>query len=220
MDPMRTRLLDCFAASAYFKGLSVFSREALAGIGRPRRLRKSELIFLEGDRGQAMYLLSEGHVQVSKAAEDGSETVIKVLGAGEVFAEVVLFESDRYPASAIALTDGILFEFPRAAVHLLLEKPDFRNDFIAMLMRKQRYLASRLHDMTKSDVEARLLAFFRESYGERKNFEVPISKKEVAAAIGATPETLSRLLKRLEKSGVLSWKGREVVMGSKVRRGA
>ena len=200
--------LIALAQANFFKDLSPESRKALADICFLREVKKRELLFAEGDKGHSLYLLSRGDVQLYKSAPNGAEIVIKLIRPGEVFAEVVLFELDRFPVSAVALSDSAVFLLPRREIHHLLEREDFRSDFIAMLMRKQRYLAQRLYEMGTSDVEARFFQFLRDRFGPQRVIQLDLSKKDVAAAIATTPESLSRLIQRLGADGVLTWRGK------------
>jgi CRP-like cAMP-binding protein len=75
-----------------------------------------------------------------------------------------------------------------------------------MLLRKQRYLADRIQQLTSQDVEQRLRAFLTEQYGRQEQIQAEINKKQLAAAIDATPETLSRLLQDLKRRKCLAWK--------------
>jgi CRP/FNR family transcriptional regulator len=84
----------------------------------------------------------------------------------------------------------------------------FRNDFMASLMHKLRYLAEQIVSLTTRDVEERLLEFLNEHVGAGPSVEVPLSRKDIAAAIGTTPETLSRVIHRLNRQGRFSWTGR------------
>jgi CRP-like cAMP-binding protein len=77
-----------------------------------------------------------------------------------------------------------------------------------MLMRKQRYLAERIVQQQAHDVESRLLWFLKEQFGTQKTVTLSISKKDIAGAIGTTPETLSRLILKLKKRKLLTWTGR------------
>ncbi len=198
------------AQATFFQGLAPQSRMALAGICRARELRKREQLFREGDRGEGLFLLASGNLQLFKTAPDGAEVVIKIVKPGETFAEVVLFEEDRYPVNAMALTACRLYVFLRQDIQQLLGSADFRRDFIAMLMRKQRYLTERIRQLSSQDVAARLLAFLREQHGPRDLMQTAISKKDIAAAIGVTPETLSRLIPRLKKQQKIVWAGRTI----------
>ena len=198
------------AQATFFQGLAPQSRAALAAVCRARELRKHEWLFREGARGEGLFLLASGSLQLFKTAPDGAEVVIKIVKPGETFAEVVLFEEDRYPVNARALTACRLYVFLRQDIQTLLAQADFRRDFLAMLMRKQRYLTERIRQLSSQDVAARLLAFLREQYGARDSIQTTISKKDIAAAIGVTPETLSRLIPRLKKLQKIVWTGRTI----------
>ena len=196
------------AESNFFKELSRESVKALAAICSVKELKKRQFLFRESDPGRAIFLLRRGAIQLHKTAPDGSEVVIKIVQPSEVFAEVVLFERENYPVTAVALADSEVIVFPRADVHHLLNTEGFRNDFIAMLMRKQRYLAERIVQQQAHDVESRLLWFLKEQFGTQKTVTLSISKKDIAGAIGTTPETLSRLLLKLKTRKLLTWTGR------------
>jgi len=198
------------AESGFFRDLSRESLQALAGIAGWRELRKRECLFREGQFGQAIYLLRRGAIQLHKATPDGAEVVIKVVRPGEVFAEVVLFERDRYPVTAVALAPSAVIVLPRTDIHRLLGNEAFRNDFLKSMMKKLRYLADRIVQLSTHDVAARLNAFLDEQFGDARVVTLTVAKKDVAAAIGTTPETLSRLIRRLHKRKILTWLGKTV----------
>lgn len=196
----------------FFEGVSRESKAALSKLCIPSERPKQTRLFHEGEPGDAMFLLARGRISLHKLSPDGREIVIKVIKPGEVFAEVILFESKFYPVTAVALTDILVFKLLRRDILNLLRQDDFRNDFIAMLLRKQRYLADKIQQLTSQDVEQRLRAFLVEQYGEQQQINVEINKKQMAAAIGATPETLSRLLQDLKRRKCLVWKQRVITV--------
>jgi CRP/FNR family transcriptional regulator len=195
--------------------LSPAGKDALAAIARARNLRKKEVLFREGEKGRAVFLLSTGHIRLARTTPDGREMVIKIVQPGEFFAEVILFEKDEYPVTATATDPGVVLEIPRLQLHDLLAHREFRADFIAMLMKKQRYLADRLYQLTTVDVETRFVHFLREPFGESPSIAIPFAKKEIAAAIGATPETFSRMVLKLKKQRLLQWKGKTLQLSPK-----
>jgi len=192
--------------AGFFEGISKESKAALSKVCMPLERPKRTNLFHESEPGEAMYLLARGRISLHKISQEGREVVIKVIKPGEVFAEVILFEKKHYPVTAVALTEVLVFRRLRRDLLHLLRQEDFRNDFIAMLLRKQRYLTNKIRQLTSRDVEQRLRDFLREQYGERERIEVEINKKQLASAIGTTPETLSRLLQDLGKRECLSWK--------------
>ncbi len=211
MFKVRRMNIELFISNAlFFKGLSDGHRKELAEIGSLKKVKKREYLFHEGEKGGSMFLLAGGNIQLHKNTEDGREVVIRVIKPGEVFAEVVLFEKDRFPVSARAVTNADVLVFPRQGIHRLLAEESFRNDFIALLMAKQRYLAERIQELTTKDVEHRFFTFLRSQYGEKETIFTPLSKKDIAAAIGTTPESLSRLIQRLSEDEIIDWQGKEI----------
>jgi CRP-like cAMP-binding protein len=194
----------------FFSGISDRSIRSLAAICIPKRVEKRKFIFLEGDEGHSLYILAQGGVQLYKTAADGREIVIKTVKPGEIFGEVVLFEENEYPVSAVSLEKSLLLRLPKQQIDCLLIADSFRRDFIGMLMRKQRYLADRILYLTGHDVEDRFFYFLEEQYGRKGEYRIPMSKKDIAAAIGTIPETFSRLLLRLKQEQKLRWEGEKL----------
>jgi CRP/FNR family transcriptional regulator len=193
------------AEIGFFGSLSPENLKQLAYICIPKKVKKKEVIFLEGSKGGLFYQLISGTVQLYRLSEDGKEVAIKTVRPGEIFAEVILFEQDRYPVCASAITDCELLAVPSIQFSCLLENPEFRNDFVSMLMRKQRYLTDRIMFLTSHDAESRFFSFLIEQYGDSGVYRIKMSKKDISKAIGVSPETFSRLVHKLGEAGVLDW---------------
>lgn len=194
----------------FFHGIGDRHLSSLAGISIPKKIGKKQTLFLEGQRGHAVYLLVYGTIQLYKSAPDGRDIVIRVIGQGEMFAEVVLFEQENYPVSAVALEESLVLMLPRRQVHCLLTEEQFRNAFITILMRKQRHLTERILNLTLHDAEERFFLFLREQYGPREEYDIPLSKKDIAGAIWTNPETFSRLIQRLKQNGTIVWEQKKL----------
>lgn len=203
--------------SEYFKGLSESGRRALAGICVRQAAGKGDYLFYEGEKAKAVYLLESGAVQLVKTSEDGREVVIKTVEAGEVFAEAILY-LPAYPVTANVIRKSVVHRILLADFKALLSDSNFRTDFETGLMKRVHYLAGRISYLALFDVEERFFAFLRDRYGERDEYTVALSKKAIAAEIGTTPETLSRLVQRLEGAKKLSWKGKTIRLKRDFRR--
>lgn len=193
-----------------FSGLSPESLKLLDEVCLLREYGCGEHLFFEGQRGEFVFFLISGVVQLSKVSLDGKEVVIKIINPGDLFAEVILFEKGTYPVNALALADSRVLQVSKRGMVQLLEQVDFRNDFISALMRKQKYLKDRIHFLTACNVDERFKSFLLQQYGRVGDVESAISKKEMAGVLGVTPESLSRLLLRLQKEGLLQWRGRHI----------
>lgn len=192
-----------------FRGLAEPERFALASVCVQREISRREYLFHEGAKADAVYVLFSGSMQLIKSDVGGKDVVIRTLKPGEIFAEAILFERDNYPVSAVALKRSTLIRLGRREFFRLLESRDFRDSFLASMMGRLRYLTNLVFRISVYDVETRFCLFLAEQYGKKDEYLLQISKKDIAAAIGATPETLSRLVLRLKKRGIL-WQGKTI----------
>ncbi len=200
-------LRDLLRKTDLFRGMSEDALARLLSKGRTRRFEQGDILFIEGLKGSEFFLVIEGDVRLYKTSPDGQEVSLRIIRPGEIFAEVVLFENTTYPVSSVALSPGSVFCIERSSFTGLLDEREFRNEFIALLMKKQRYLAERILYLTSYDVEERFFHFLMERYGKRDIYTVDMAKKDIASTIGTIPETLSRLILRLRNLGVLQWEG-------------
>lgn len=195
-----------------FENLPESLIDSIAKITTHRLVEKKETLFMQGMPGEHVLILVQGSVQISTTTSEGKEVVLKMIKPGEMFGEVILFERDTYPASAVTLKNSQLFSFKKQEFLKLLEEPAFRDAFIRLIMMKLRHLTQQVQQVNTLHVVDRLFLFFTEHYGDSQQFVTSFSKKEIAAAIGITAETLSRTIRKLQECGVLSWEGKAVTL--------
>ena len=194
----------------FFGALSRRSLEQLETAQKRRTVAAGSILFFEGEEGTYLYRLVSGSIRLFQSTPDGREVTIHLVEPGDLFAEIVLFERDTYPVSAIAVEDSLVTVIDRDRIHRLLADPRFRDDFLKNLVGKIRFLSQQLYVLTTMDVEERLARFLEVRFGRFETISPGLSKKDTAAAISVRPETLSRVLSRLEESGSLSWKHRKI----------
>ncbi|MBN1296030.1 Crp/Fnr family transcriptional regulator [bacterium] len=199
-------IMACLARQELFSALAETDRRILADRCRLMSCQRRSFLFHEGETAEAAYLLERGRVQLTRQAEDGREVVIRTVLPGQIFAEAILFESAVYPVSAAILSDSRVVRLPRSGlVDLIDQHPGFRIRFIALLMRRQRYLTEKVRALALYDLEERFFRYLTDMYGASRIIRPGITRKDLAAAIGTTPESLSRLLKRLKERQWLCW---------------
>lgn len=186
--------------------------ERLAGLVHRKQVAKKKVLFLKGEAGRSLHLLVTGAVQLYNTTPDGRDVVVKILGPGEIFAEIVLLAEKPYPVNAVALKDSLVYTIDRKEFLDLMDDAPFRNIFIGQLVDRVCYLSRQNLYIASYDVEERLVLYLYEQYGCREEIHVSLSKKEIALAIGTTQETLSRVVKRLSKNEALLWKGKEILI--------
>ena len=190
----------------FFGGLTNRSLEKLETVQKRRTVAAGSILFLEDEEGRFLYRLISGSIRLFRSTPDGREVTIHLVEPGDLFAEIVLFERDTYPASAVAVEDSLVSVIDRAQIHELLGDARFRDDFLKNLVGKMRFLSQQLYVLTTMDVEERLARFLETRLGRFETVRFSLSKKATAAAISVRPETLSRVLSRLDEAGLLRWK--------------
>lgn len=167
-----------------------------------KKYNAGEFIFFEGEEGKDFYIVYNGVVEVYKSMPDAREVVLSNPSKGELFGEVVAFNNTAYPVTARVVEDCELYIFKTSHFKEFLVYEDFRNSFIEILFDKMRHLTERVMFLTLMDVEERFLMFLENNYGKNREYNITITKKEIARRIGTIPETLSRVLKNMENDGV------------------
>jgi CRP/FNR family transcriptional regulator len=205
---------DLLARVPLLHHLAPLPREAVVRAGTPRRLRRGEVLFREGDRAEAMYALLSGVVKLVRTGDDGRETMLHLVHPGESFAEAALFGDEGYPATAQAVEPGEVWCLSRVRLlDLVRASPDLALALLAAVSRWTRRLADKLELLTRHRVEERLAAFLLGRAVRRPvsaGDEIPLvdPRHLIAAQIGTAPEVLSRTLRRLAEEGIATFSRR------------
>ncbi|HEU0128874.1 MAG TPA: cyclic nucleotide-binding domain-containing protein, partial [Pseudonocardiaceae bacterium] len=91
-----------------FTGLDDEAAQALSAAMVEHRLRRGEVLFHEGDAGDALYVVTDGKVKLGRTSADGRENLLAVLGPGQMFGELSLFDPGPRSATVTAVTDCTL----------------------------------------------------------------------------------------------------------------
>lgn len=208
-------IIDQIAAIPLFEGLPPEQLKELARIVVTKAIKRGQTIFSEGDEGTGFYVLTSGRAKIFKLAPDGKEQILHLPSPGEPFGEVPVFSGERFPAYAGALEDSQALFFPRPAfVDLIRKNPTLSLNMMAILARRLRGLTTMIEDLSLKEVPGRLAAHFlylserKEGSGELR---LDISKNQLASLLGTIPETLSRILARMTKEGLIETTGQRQI---------
>lgn len=172
-----------------------------------KEYRRGETIFTEGTPSRGFFLVASGAVKIFRVGPDGRERVLHVVETNESFAEAALFMAE-YPADAEALAATVVLGVDKNGFKQLLAR-DAKLSFKIMgaLVKWLAQMRGALTDVTLKEVPARF-ASYALSLPEPKT--VHISKTTLAQMLGTTKETFSRLLARLAKARVLTYRGNQI----------
>ena len=207
-------LVKMLASIPLFRGLSAEQYEQLAMIVVDQEFRRGRTIFSEGDEGVGFYVLISGLVKIYKLSPEGKEQILHVFGPGEPFAEAAVFAGSSYPAHAQALQPSRVFFFPRATFRDLIQaNPSLAMNMMAALSLRLKHFAHMIEDLSLKEVPGRLAAhllYLSGSQGEADEVQLHIAKAHLASLLGTIPETLSRILARMNKQGLIDSQGQTI----------
>jgi len=208
----RVSEVSATARVSIFSKLSQSDIEELTKIVTARKYGADTAVFFQGDPSDSLYILIKGSVKVTKAAEDGREKILDILGPGEIFGEFAML--DGHPRSATVTTCE-----PTELASI--SRKDFR-EFVSTrteilwkvlesLCERVRKTSTDMLEMSSREVPYRLLAAISqlaEKYGQvaadgsclvNKN----CSMNDLVAMVGSNREVISRLLHRYQEEGLI-----------------
>jgi CRP/FNR family transcriptional regulator len=173
-------------------------RSMLAGVELPR----GDRLFDEGDAGDRLYVVLEGKIKLTRAASDGRENLLSVLGPGEMFGELSLFDPRPRTSSAVAVTDVRLAALAHAdLLNWLTGRPDVALHLLRALARRLRRANDVTADLVFTDVPGRVakaLLDLAARFGTRQEDGLQVNhdltQEELAQLVGASRETVNKAL--------------------------
>jgi CRP-like cAMP-binding protein len=164
-----------------------------------RAVVRGELVTLEGQPIDALYIVAAGSFKRYKTSISGREQVLKLLGPGESFGEVPLLDGGPDPASTMALEDGVLYMLPRSRFEALLRtSPDLALGLIQFLAGRLRYLTELVEDLSFRRTTERIAKLILEGSVDGR-----LTQSDIAAMAGTVRRVVSRALAELEERGAI-----------------
>ena len=206
--------LEIIGSALIFQGLPGQQIEQVKDVAVSRNYARGEIVFMEQDKGNGFYLVAEGMVKVFKVSPSGKEQILHVFGPGEPFGEVPVFSGKRFPANAETIRKSRLLFFPRTAfLDLITAHPSLALNMLAVLSMRLRQFTNQVENLSLKEVPARLAAYLLYLSTEQERDDsvtLDISKGQLASLLGTIPETLSRILSRMNKQGLIETKDRTI----------
>jgi CRP/FNR family transcriptional regulator len=213
--PLSPEHEDVLASSPLFRGLGEDDRAALRDLVVERRYARGELIFDQDDPATGFFVVAEGLVKVFRAAGDGRETTLHLVGPPDHFAEAALFGEATYPASAMAAESStLLFLDKRGFLELITTRPSFALGLFAGMARWLRRLVSLVENLSAAEAPQRLARYLldlrMQGARDERYVELPAKKHLLAGQLGMSAPTFSRCLAKLENEGLVRVEGRKL----------
>jgi CRP/FNR family cyclic AMP-dependent transcriptional regulator len=184
------------------------------------KVARAETLFAEGDPGERLYVITEGKMKLGRTAPDGRENLLAILGQGEMFGELSLFDPGPRTAAATAVTDATLYELSHDDLQPWLNgRPDVAAQLLAALARRLRRTNEAMADLIFSDVPGRVakqLIDLARRFGVESEDGLRVThdltQEELAQLVGASRETVNKALADFASRGFLRLEARAVVI--------
>jgi len=202
-----------------FWGLADDERSAVTARLRPRSYAAGELLFLEGEPGDGLHVLTAGHVMVRRGTDEGELVTLTVLGTGDSFGEMALLAPHaRRTADVVALDEVRTLVLLRTDLDLVRAScPGLDRGLLQVLVGRVERLSEQVLQVLHTPVEQRVVSTLLRLSGLYADGEgpvtIPIRQEDVASMAGTSRPTVNRLARRLEADGVIRLgRGRTVVL--------
>lgn len=202
---------DSLRRCALFAHVDDAGLTALAGLMRPRRFRRNEVIFHQDDIGDSLHIVVEGGVKIVLPSQEGEEAIIASLKPGDFFGELALLDGARRSTTATALEATETLALPRDDfLRLLPEDPRLVIALLRALAGELRRLTGHVEELHFLDLSGRLtmrlVRLARDTDPAatgRVELNWPFTQSDLAAMIGGTRQSVNKLLSGLVDEGLL-----------------
>jgi CRP-like cAMP-binding protein len=202
-----------------FGSLGEASREALYPIGSVEKLPRRARIAQQGEAARCLYLVGSGRVKLERVNGDRVFSVGH-RGPGETVGETALGGSPLATETAVVLDDVEALAFPLTGLRKLLAIDEaLRRVTVALLVERRLAAEKRLESLLLRGVEARLVDFLLASvdrWGEAHTsgelISAPFTHADIALLVGSTRETVTLVLGKLKRAGLIELEKRRIVV--------
>lgn len=204
-----------------FQGLGDERLQSVSRCAMMRRVPRGQAVVHAGDAPDYVYFVLTGSLKVLVSDEDGREVILTILGQGELFGEMGMFDEQPRSASVVAVMPSDL---------VMISKHDFkqlmRDDFdiawriMSNLADRLRNADRKIESLALMDVYGRVAHLLLEM-GEEQDGEMvvvrKISKQDIAKMIGASREMVSRVMKDLGLQGLIEETPRGIILRDRIQ---
>jgi len=206
---MIEQLRNCFL----FSGLDESQLGRVARNAVRVRLNEGDALFQQGDPAARFYLATVGQIKLFRLSPAGNEKVIDIVTPGHTFGEALMFlETPHFPVGAEALQLSEVISIDAADFADML-KGSVETCFVMMgdMSQRLRGKLREIDELSLHSATCRVAAYLvMHAPPEADVFELPVAKQILASRLSVKPETFSRIIKNLSRSGVIK------VVGSRV----
>lgn len=179
-----------------------------------------QTIFAQGDPGDRVYLIIEGKVKIGLRGPAGRTSVRAIIGAGDIFGELAVFDPGPRACTATAITDVRTMWLARATLRTwMAHHPAVAEQLLQALTRRLQETEEQIVELVSSDVTARVarqLLLLARRFGTRKGDVLRVahelSQDEMAQLVGADRVSVNKALRTFTTRDWILLEGKTIVI--------
>ena len=169
-------------------------------------LSEGEVLFEQGDVGDALYAIVSGSLEFSILSREGRKLSLDVMRPGALFGEIALFDPGDRTATVTALENSRVRGVKNADILAAIrETPELGIDMIQLAGERMRWMSLQLNEQVFLPMPARLARkiLYLTVDGTGHLALLTLSQTELAEFVGATREAVSKTLSLWKRAGVI-----------------
>ncbi|MGH3452808.1 MAG: Crp/Fnr family transcriptional regulator [Nocardioidaceae bacterium] len=211
---------DVLRQAPLFSSLDDDAANSLRSSMSETRIGRGDVLFHEGDSGDRLYVVTDGKIKLGRTSADGRENLLAILGPGQMFGELSLFDPGPRSATATAVTPCTLMSLGHDELLRWLEdQPSVARALLHQLAARLRKTSDVVADLVFSDVPGRVakaLLDLSRRFGRTADDGIHVhhdlTQEELAQLVGASRETVNKALADFAMRGWLRLEPRSVVL--------
>jgi CRP/FNR family transcriptional regulator len=208
-SPSSERLRVTLAQIKHLNDLPEEAVKAIVESASPHHFDTGQVIYLEGEPAEYVYILESGWVKATRMTHEGREQGLHFLRPVEIFGDNAAFTGTTYPATTTALETTDVWMIPSETLLALVKRfPDLALAIIHILSERVLKYIELVEDLSLRSVEARLASTLLRN-AELQDGQLVVLRREwttfdeMAVRLGTVRDVLSRAMKTLELEGYL-----------------
>jgi len=184
-------------------------------------LDRGQFVFFEGDEAASLYLIESGVIEANVVHGDGKVYIFHFIFPSEVFGEGVVYEQDYYPFSTVARKEALVWKVPKEDLLSAIDSdPAFKAYMLRLVGQKLDSSYVKARCIAGERVEKRVACILLKTIDQQhgiyshcvEKLDTPLTNRDISGLIGSTEETVSRVMSRLKKEGIISLEDKHLVV--------
>ncbi|WP_326523855.1 Crp/Fnr family transcriptional regulator [Sphingomonas sp.] len=189
----------------FLAGLSAGVADDILAAATERTFAKGTALFREEDSADQLVLIVAGSVRVWRTSPRGSAITLHRLGPGDLPGCTAVIRRTPYPATATAQSPARVLMWPAERIRgLFAAHPRLAANLLDSVAARNEELLQRLHEVSTLGVGPRVARTLVRATIADKTDEIALSRQEIAELTATTLHTVSRLLSRWHRGGIVA----------------